>query len=193
LSTAQDPSGRTRVVDLISSHQRVYNVGRLDKSSEGLILVTNDGTLAQYLTHPSFGIEKVYHVVVRGVPKFEDLQTLKHGVHLMEGDRQGQGCRSPPPPQGLRRAIDHGPGRGQKPRDPPDVGQDRPQGGAAWSESPSGPSTWAILSPGAHRRLTSEEVRELKEWAERVAQGLPPQIAAQVQAPNQGPTRSPPY
>ena len=52
VSTAKDPSGRMRAIDLIKSDQRVYIVGRLDQSSEGLILVTNDGDLANQLTHP---------------------------------------------------------------------------------------------------------------------------------------------
>ena len=62
VSTANDPSGRPRVIDLIDTRNRVYNVGRLDQSSEGLILVTNDGELANRLTHPRYGIEKKYHV-----------------------------------------------------------------------------------------------------------------------------------
>ena len=66
LSTNWDPSGRTRVIDLIPTGQRVFTVGRLDKSSEGLIIVTNDGAVAQRLTHPRYGVEKVYEVVVSG-------------------------------------------------------------------------------------------------------------------------------
>ena len=68
VSTSRDPSGRMRVIDLINTRNRVYNVGRLDKSSEGLILVTNDGDLANQLTHPRYGVEKKYHVQVVGHP-----------------------------------------------------------------------------------------------------------------------------
>ena len=64
VSTSRDPSGRARVIDLIKTDKRVYNVGRLDQSSEGLILVTNDGELANRLTHPRYGIQKKYHVQV---------------------------------------------------------------------------------------------------------------------------------
>ena len=74
-----------RVIDLINTRNRVYNVGRLDKSSEGLILVTNDGDLANHLTHPRFGVEKKYHVQVVGHPNRESLQALTDGVYLAEG------------------------------------------------------------------------------------------------------------
>ena len=85
LSTSNDPSGRVRVIDLIMTRNRVYNVGRLDQSSEGLILVTNDGELANRLTHPRYGIEKKYHVQVAGQPDAADLKTLTDGVYLAEG------------------------------------------------------------------------------------------------------------
>ena len=85
LSTNWDPSGRTRVIDLIPTGQRVFTVGRLDKSSEGLIIVTNDGAVAQRLTHPRYGVEKVYEVVVSGHPSREVLRQLTTGVRLSEG------------------------------------------------------------------------------------------------------------
>ncbi len=85
VSTSADPAGRVRVIDLINTDQRVYNVGRLDKSSEGLILVTNDGELANRLTHPRYGIQKTYLVTVNGNPRWDELQLLKRGVRLAEG------------------------------------------------------------------------------------------------------------
>ena len=85
LSTSNDPSGRIRVIDLINTRNRVYNVGRLDKSSEGLILATNDGDLANKLTHPKFGVEKKYHVQVVGHPNPDSLKALTQGVYLAEG------------------------------------------------------------------------------------------------------------
>lgn len=85
LSTSSDPSGRPRVIDLIKTDKRVYNVGRLDQSSEGLILVTNDGELANQLTHPSYGVEKKYHVQVVGIPAAADLRKLEEGVYIAEG------------------------------------------------------------------------------------------------------------
>jgi 23S rRNA pseudouridine2605 synthase len=84
--TNRDPSGRTRVIDLIGAqHARLFTIGRLDLHSEGLILVTNDGALANRLTHPRYGVRKTYRVVVAGTPTREVLAKLESGVHLAEG------------------------------------------------------------------------------------------------------------
>ena len=93
VSTSSDPSGRLRVIDLIKTSQRVYNVGRLDKSSEGLILVTNDGDLANRLTHPRYGVQKTYLVQVVGQPTGSDLKKLERGVYLAEGLAKVVGAR----------------------------------------------------------------------------------------------------
>jgi 23S rRNA pseudouridine2605 synthase len=63
----------------------LYAVGRLDQSSEGLILVTNDGTLANQVTHPRYGVSKTYQVLVAGTPAPEALERLLGGIHLAEG------------------------------------------------------------------------------------------------------------
>jgi 23S rRNA pseudouridine2605 synthase len=83
--TNRDPAGRTRVVDLVVSDQRLFTVGRLDRASEGLIIVTNDGALADRLTHPRYGAEKTYLVRVAGHPTAAQLKTLREGIHLAEG------------------------------------------------------------------------------------------------------------
>lgn len=86
VSTSRDPAGRPRVIDLMPPNTpRVFPVGRLDASSEGLILVTNDGDLAQGLTHPRHGVEKTYHVQVAGQVEREVLVLLQRGMHLAEG------------------------------------------------------------------------------------------------------------
>jgi 23S rRNA pseudouridine2605 synthase len=85
VSTNRDPSGRSRVIDLVPTDQRVFAVGRLDRSSEGLILVTNDGEFANRITHPRYGVEKTYLVRVAGAPDQRQLARLKKGVHLAEG------------------------------------------------------------------------------------------------------------
>jgi len=86
VSTNWDPSGRPRVVDLVPAHgSRLFAVGRLDLTSEGLILVTNDGELANRLTHPRYGVSKTYRVQVAGRPTPEILTRLRRGVHLAEG------------------------------------------------------------------------------------------------------------
>jgi 23S rRNA pseudouridine2605 synthase len=86
LCTNHDPAGRPRAIDLIPHvEQRVYNVGRLDEASEGLLLMTNDGDLANKLMHPRFGVVKTYHVQVAGFPTREQVQMLLRGVFLSEG------------------------------------------------------------------------------------------------------------
>jgi 23S rRNA pseudouridine2605 synthase len=86
LCTNHDPAGRPRAIDLVPHvHQRVYTVGRLDEDSEGLLLLTNDGDLANRLMHPRFGVEKTYIVQVAGRPRREDLQQLLQGVWLSDG------------------------------------------------------------------------------------------------------------
>lgn len=86
LCTNHDPSGRPLAIDLIPHvEQRVYTVGRLDEGSEGLLLMTNDGELANALTHPRYGVEKTYVVLVAGKPSHDDLQKLLDGVWLSDG------------------------------------------------------------------------------------------------------------
>ncbi len=87
LSTAADGYGRRTVVDLVPSRgARLYPVGRLDADSTGLILVTNDGDLAQRLTHPSFEVPRTYRATVRPGPVPEHaLRTLREGVDLDDG------------------------------------------------------------------------------------------------------------
>jgi 23S rRNA pseudouridine2605 synthase len=87
LSTAADTHGRRTVVDLVPARgARLYPVGRLDADSTGLILVTNDGDLAQRLTHPSFEVPRTYRATVRPAPVAEHaLRALREGVELEDG------------------------------------------------------------------------------------------------------------
>jgi 23S rRNA pseudouridine2605 synthase len=86
LCTNHDPAGRPLAIDLVPHvSQRVYTVGRLDEDSEGLLLLTNDGDLANRLMHPRFGVEKTYLVQVAGHPDREDIQQLLKGVWLSDG------------------------------------------------------------------------------------------------------------
>lgn len=86
VSTNRDPSGRPRVIDLVPVQgQRLFPIGRLDLNSEGLILVTNDGELANRLTHPRYEVPKTYRVLVAGRPEPQSLDKLLRGVHLAEG------------------------------------------------------------------------------------------------------------
>ena len=86
LCTNHDPAGRPLATDLVPKvHERVYTVGRLDEDSEGLLLLTNDGDLANRLMHPRFGVEKTYLVQVAGTPSHEDIGKLLRGVWLSDG------------------------------------------------------------------------------------------------------------
>src|SRR5438128_6243595 len=84
--TNYDPARRPRAIDLVPHvDQRAYTVGRLDEDSEGLLLLTNDGDLANLLMHPRFGVEKTYVVQVAGHPSAAALQQLLKGIWLSEG------------------------------------------------------------------------------------------------------------
>ncbi|MGI6402562.1 MAG: pseudouridine synthase [Thermoguttaceae bacterium] len=86
LCTNSDPQGRRRAIDFLPDELgRLFPVGRLDKNSEGLLLLTNDGALAQRLAHPSYKIPKTYRVQVAGLVDYELVNALKRGVHIAEG------------------------------------------------------------------------------------------------------------
>lgn len=164
VSTAKDPSGRLRVIDLIKSDQRVYNVGRLDQSSEGLILVTNDGDLANQLTHPRYGVPKKYLVQVQGRPSPEKLRSLVDGVYLAEGKARVSNIkfkRRTKDTSWLEIVLDEGRNReirrllariGHKVLRLRRIG--------------IGPLALGELPLGAHRQLTFEEVAALRKAVE---------------------------
>ena len=84
--TSEDPEGRRTVQDYFRDlPERLYNVGRLDLNSEGLLLMTNDGALAHRLTHPRFGVEKTYYVVCDGKVTASDFAKLTNGILLDDG------------------------------------------------------------------------------------------------------------
>jgi 23S rRNA pseudouridine2605 synthase len=86
LSTVRDPERRPTVVQLLPAGLgRLFPVGRLDRDTEGLVLLTNDGEIAQALLHPSYGNEREYRVVVRGAMVAQALKQLERGVELEEG------------------------------------------------------------------------------------------------------------
>jgi len=85
VSTAEDTHGRPTVVGLVPEEPRVFPVGRLDRDSEGLIIVTHDGELTHRLTHPSYGVPKEYLVQVEGEPSPGAVRQLREGVDLEDG------------------------------------------------------------------------------------------------------------
>ena len=85
LCTNSDEHGRPRVVDLVPEQKRIYTVGRLDEDSEGLILLTNDGTLANVVTHPKYEVDKTYRLLVRGSVPPDAAEKIESGVWLSDG------------------------------------------------------------------------------------------------------------
>ena len=85
ITTLSDEKDRTTVLDYVRVKQRVFPVGRLDRNTTGILLLTNDGELTNSLIHPSFEIEKTYKVSLDKPLKAEDLVRLKRGIHLEDG------------------------------------------------------------------------------------------------------------
>jgi 23S rRNA pseudouridine2605 synthase len=85
ITTARDPKGRRTVVDLVGGDVRVVPVGRLDRDTTGVLLLTNDGPLAHRLAHPRYGVEKTYVADVTGEPGDDAVRALAEGVELDDG------------------------------------------------------------------------------------------------------------
>ncbi len=94
VSTNDDPAGRPRVIDILPEvPERVYSVGRLDEDSTGLMILTNDGELANRLAHPRYGVEKVYRALVAGSPGREIVSKLIEGIWLSDGKVRAKRAR----------------------------------------------------------------------------------------------------
>jgi len=86
LCTSNDPEGRRQVIDMVPDERhRLFTVGRLDEDSEGLIIVTNDGDLAQLIAHPRHEVEKIYDLSIRGDISPQDVRKIESGIWLSEG------------------------------------------------------------------------------------------------------------
>jgi 23S rRNA pseudouridine2605 synthase len=166
VTTMRDPGGRPTVRDLLPGDgPRVFPVGRLDRDTEGLLLLTNDGELANRLTHPRYGVEKEYLAEVAGRPSPRHVRTLLGGVELDDG--RARAARA--------RIVDARPDRGQL-RIVMTEGRKREvRRLLAAAGLPVtrlvrlrvGPVSLGTLPPGEHRELTVAEVRGLAELAGR--------------------------
>lgn len=87
ITTSQDPQGRKTVMEIVQNacEERIYPVGRLDRNTTGLLLLTNDGDLAKKLSHPSYNIKKVYHVTLDKNIPLHDLEAISNGLTLEDG------------------------------------------------------------------------------------------------------------
>jgi 23S rRNA pseudouridine2605 synthase len=155
LTTADDPQGRPTVVGLVPSDPRVFPVGRLDADSEGLLILTNDGDLAQRLTHPSFGVEKEYLAEVEGRPSAGALRRLRQGVQLDDGMTAPATVGVVGP--GVLRIVIHEGRNRQVRRMTEAVGHPVRR----LVRTRIGPLSESGLGPGQWRALTLSEVRDL--------------------------------
>jgi 23S rRNA pseudouridine2605 synthase len=87
LSSTVSQGGKPTILDVVEVPKRMFPVGRLDVDSEGLMLLTNDGELTQELTHPKYGKEKEYRVLLDGLPTSEQIERWREGVRLSDGTR----------------------------------------------------------------------------------------------------------
>ena len=160
VTTMHDPQGRPDIRGFLPEEgPRVFPVGRLDRDSEGLLLLTNDGELGNRLLHPRYAIEKEYLAEVDGAPTDRQIARVRRGVELEDGPAKPTSVRvvaSSGPRGAVRLTMTEGPQargpaaarRGRAPRDAPGAfaGRSREAGG---------------LAPGALRELTPEEIRSL--------------------------------
>ena len=156
VSTSSDPQGRPTVVELVPGEPRVFSVGRLDADTEGLLLLTNDGDLAQRVAHPSHGVDKEYLAEVDGVPSRGALRQLRDGVELDDG-RTAPAKVAPVGDGALRIVLHEGRNR-QVRRMCEAVGHPVRR----LVRTRIGPLTDRKLAPGEWRELTQAEVRSLE-------------------------------
>lgn len=161
ISTASDPDGRTTVLDLVPSENRLYPVGRLDADTEGLILVSNDGELTNRVTHPRFGITKTYLAEVRGRPTRATLKILAENVTLEDGPAHAESVRVVASHQSTTMVeIVMLEGRNREVRRMLSaVGHDV----IRLARTAIGPIADRSLTPGSARRLKPDEIQRLLE------------------------------
>jgi 23S rRNA pseudouridine2605 synthase len=158
VSTARDTHGRPTVIELIPSARRLYPVGRLDADTTGLLLLTNDGELANRLTHPRYEVPKTYRARVEPAPVGEPaLRSLREGVELEDGRTAPAAARQVAP--GLLEITIHEGRKRQVRRMCEALGHHV----ATLERVAFGPLRLGELPVGGHRRLTLAEVERLRK------------------------------
>jgi len=173
MSTTDDEKGRATVQDLVpgASRARLLPVGRLDRNTAGVLLLTNDNAWLHKLTHPSMGFEKHYRVVVEGRPDPSTLSKLAKGVHLEDEERAFAPCDVEWVAEDLKRSLTTlkvtlREGRNRQVRRMMEhVGHDV----YALTRTAVGPINLKGLMPGQWRELTDVEVNTLKKWKPKEA------------------------
>jgi 23S rRNA pseudouridine2605 synthase len=164
--TNYDPDERKKTVDLLAGvRQRVYSVGRLDADSQGLVLMTNDGELANQLTHPRYGVPKTYVVEIDGQFSSDDIEKLKKGFYIAKDGRASMDrikiLRHGHQQSMLEITIREGRNR-QIRRMLARLGYSVRK----LTRVSFGPLTLRGLGPGHYRPLTLKEIRTLRKLAE---------------------------
>lgn len=184
VSTHRDQEGRLRVIDLVPTEGHLFTVGRLDRSSEGLMLVTNDGELANRLAHPRYGIAKTYRVTVAGHPTPDALKQLRQGVWLADGRVRVAGLRVKKRQRKntiLEMVLTEGRNREIR-RMAAKIGHKVLE----LKRVALGPLTLGDVPPGAYRELTRDELRALRA----VGKGSPAKTQRSEERKVGGPGRS---
>ncbi len=181
VTTNADPEGRPRVIDLVPPDERVFPVGRLDRSSEGLILLTNDGELAQRLAHPKYEVQKVYRVTVAGNVQAETVRQMHQGIYIAEGLVKVEGARIlKARPRATEMEITLKEGKNREIRRILARLGHKVQ---TLKRIAIGVLKLGEMPTGAYRRLTVEEIRKLKTSV----QGTPSAAADSSAAPRKSP------
>lgn len=173
ITTASDERGRKTVMDLVADvGRRVYPVGRLDKDSEGLLLLTDDGAFANLLTHPSGGVGKLYRVTVRPRATEEQIVRMSSGVVLDDGVKTAPAvihvAADEPGRTVLEMTLFEGRNREIR-RMCEAVGLEV----IRLKRSAEGPVKLGMLPPGAWRELKRSEVTALRNAALKNGKGEP--------------------
>lgn len=157
VSTAREPGDRPAVVELVETKARLYPVGRLDADSTGLLLLTNDGELANHLTHPRYEVPKTYRASLRVTIVDRDLERLRRGIELEDGVTGPAEIRR----LGAREIeITLREGRNRQVRRMVEAVGNRV---VALQRVKFGPLSLNDLQPGRARRLSNGEVAELRD------------------------------
>jgi len=160
--TSSDPEGRKTVQDYFRElPERLYNVGRLDLNSEGLLLMTNDGALANRLTHPRYGVEKTYRTVCDGKLTASEIAMLTNGIELEDGmtaPARVDNVRTTPKGDTAFSITIHE-GRNRQVRRMVEAVGHRT---LRLKRERFGPLTLGTLQPGQWRRLTEDEIALLE-------------------------------
>jgi pseudouridine synthase len=162
ITTMKDERGRTTVMSLVREKHRVFPVGRLDRKTTGVLLMTSDGEFAHHLMHPKFRVEKTYRVVCDGPVTRADAERLKHGVDLSDGKTAPAHIVILPGRKGIEVLVTIHEGRNrQVHRMFEAIGRTVKR----LDRVAYGPVTIEGLARGAVRKLTVRELRELRRLA----------------------------